>query len=78
MTFLENKRIVVTGSNGFFGKALMEIMHKFGIDRNNEIIGVRSKDFDLRDLKSAVRALEGAEVVINLAANVGGIGYNQK
>ena len=78
MAFLENKRIVITGSTGFFGKALMETMHNYGVDRNNEIIGVRSKDFDLRDLKSAVRALEDADVVINLAANVGGIGYNQK
>ena len=56
----------------------METMYRYGLNRNNRITGVGSKDFDLTNLKSAVRALEGADVVINLAANVGGIGYNQK
>ena len=69
---------MITGATGFFGKALMETMYRYGINRNNRITGVGSKDFDLTNSKSAVRALEGADVVINLAANVGGIGYNQK
>jgi GDP-L-fucose synthase len=78
VAFLDKKSIVVTGSSGFFGKALIEKMYKTGIDKNNKIVGVRSKEFDLRDSKQAIKALEGADVVINLAANVGGIGYNQK
>ena len=68
---------MITGATGFFGKALMETMYRYGLNRNNRITGVGSKDFDLTNSKSAVRALEGADIVINLAANVGGIGYNQ-
>jgi GDP-L-fucose synthase len=36
----------------------------------------RSSEHDLRDAAEARRALEGATIVIHLAANVGGIGYN--
>lgn len=78
MAYLENKKIVITGATGFFGKALIETMHNHGVNRNNEIISIGSKNFDLRDSNSAIKALEGANIVINLAANVGGIGYNQK
>ena len=38
----------------------------------------RSADHDLRDAAACREALEGAEVVIHLAANVGGIGYNRR
>lgn len=78
MAYLEKKRIVITGSTGFFGKSILETMHNFGLHRNNNIIGLGSKDFDLRNSESAVKALRDADIVINLAANVGGIGYNQK
>ena len=33
--------------------------------------------FDLRDYKSCIKAFKGADIVIHLAGNVGGIGYNQ-
>jgi GDP-L-fucose synthase len=38
----------------------------------------RSADHDLRDAPACHEALEGADVVIHAAANVGGIGYNQR
>jgi GDP-L-fucose synthase len=38
---------------------------------------VRSADRDLRDPAAALAAVEGATVVIHLAANVGGIGFNR-
>ena len=39
---------------------------------------VRSADFDLRDPVATRAAVEGAEVVIHLAARVGGIGFNRR
>ena len=38
----------------------------------------RSAEYDLRDPAAARAALEGAEVVIHLAARVGGIGFNRR
>src|SRR5690606_35532609 len=35
-----------------------------------------TSEYDLRVIDSCLRALEGAEIVIHLAANAGGIGYN--
>jgi GDP-L-fucose synthase len=39
---------------------------------------VRSADHDLRDQRAAREAVDGAEVVIHLAARVGGIGFNRR
>jgi GDP-L-fucose synthase len=39
---------------------------------------IRSADYDLRDRGACVEALRDARVVIHLAANVGGIGYNRR
>ncbi len=39
---------------------------------------VRSADHDLRDPAATRAAVEGAEVVIHLAARVGGIGFNRR
>jgi GDP-L-fucose synthase len=39
---------------------------------------VRSADHDLRDPRATRAAVDGAEVVVHLAANVGGIGFNRR
>ena len=39
---------------------------------------IRSADHDLRDRAACFEALHDAQVVIHLAANVGGIGYNRR
>jgi GDP-L-fucose synthase len=39
---------------------------------------VRSREHDLRDPAATRAAVGGAEVVVHLAANVGGIGYNRR
>lgn len=65
-------RVCVTGGHGFLGKPTVRILEQLGA----EVSAPRSAEFDLRDPAAARSALEGAEVVIHLAANVGGIGYN--
>ena len=43
-----------------------------------QIIIPRSREIDLRKLEDSRKILEGADIVIHLAAKVGGIGFNQE
>lgn len=72
---LHNKIIVLTGGTGFLGSAVTELLEK---EKPAELRSLSSKDYDLRDQAQAAAAVRGAGVVIHLAANVGGIGYNQE
>ena len=72
--FWSGKRVVVSGGAGFLGKPTTGLLRELGA----EVSVVRSAEFDLRDREATTRALEGAEVVLHLAANVGGIGFNRR
>jgi GDP-L-fucose synthase len=72
--FWSGKSVVVTGGAGFLGTPVIRMLGELGADAR----APRSAEFDLRDKAAATAALEGAEVVIHLAANVGGIGYNRR
>jgi GDP-L-fucose synthase len=66
--------VVVTGAAGFVGSALVRDLEALGA----EIRSVRSAEHDLRDPRATREAVDGAQVVIHLAANVGGIGFNRR
>jgi GDP-L-fucose synthase len=68
------KNVVVTGGAGFVGSALVRDLESLG----TAVRVVRSREHDLRDPLATREALEGAQVVIHLAANVGGIGFNRR
>ncbi len=77
-----NKKVVVTGGAGFLGGFVCRKLRERGVQDGN-IFVPRRKDFDLTEL-SAVRRLydeaftgKPTDVVIHLAAEVGGIGANQ-
>jgi GDP-L-fucose synthase len=72
--FWSGKRAVVTGGAGFLGKPTSVLLGELGA----EVRVIRSADYDLREREAAFRALEEAEVVLHLAANVGGIGFNRR
>ncbi len=66
--------MVVTGGAGFVGGALVGMLEELGAQARV----VRSAQHDLRDPLATREALDGAEVVFHLAANVGGIGFNRR
>src|SRR5215203_86595 len=72
--FWSGKSVAVTGGGGFLGRPTVALLDELGA----EVRTIRSADFDLRDRAACFEALEGAQVVVHLAANVGGIGYNRR
>jgi GDP-L-fucose synthase len=66
--------VTVTGGAGFFGTAVVLQLQGLGVEPRV----IRSSEFDLRDAAAARAAVEGADVVMHLAARVGGIGFNRR
>jgi GDP-L-fucose synthase len=75
--FWRGRRVMVTGGGGFLGKAVVRRLESAGAD---EIFVPRSQDYDLRTPEGIERALTDGrpQMVIHLAAVVGGIGANRE
>src|ERR1700682_662172 len=73
--FWRGRHVVVTGGAGFLGSRVVSQLRERGA-RN--VLVPRSADLDLRLRENCRRAVEGADLVIHLAATVGGIGFNRE
>lgn len=76
MTFWDDKKILLTGGAGFLGSHIVEQLAERGV-RKDQLYVPRSRDLDLRKWENCVKAVKGRDIVIHLAAKVGGIGFNQ-
>ena len=74
---LRGKRILVTGGAGFLGKQVIAQLCQAGADPN-KITVPRSRDCDLRQMTNCQRVADQQDVIIHLAAHVGGIGLNRE
>jgi GDP-L-fucose synthase len=76
MNFWQQKRVMVTGGAGFLGSYVVEKLQGLGA---RHIFVPRSREYNLTEKEAVERAYRDAkpDLVIHLAAKVGGIGANQ-
>lgn len=74
--FWNNKKILVTGGNGFVGSHVVSLLTSLKKVDPSNIIVPSSKTCDLRIYQDAEKVMQGVDIVLHLAADVGGIAYS--
>jgi len=72
---LKDRRIVVTGGGGFLGSRVVARLKERGA---NNIVIPRSETMDLMERDNCRRVAQDADLIIHMAAKVGGIGFNRE
>ncbi len=74
---LQDKRILVTGGAGFLGRQVIAQLEQAGANPD-KITVPRSSEYDLCVMENCQRAAAHQDIIIHLAAHVGGIGLNRE
>lgn len=78
MINLFDKKILITGVQGFLGKHLIKnLLEKRKVPKDNLFLP-SFEELDLRRWENCQKAVKGQDIVIHLAAKVGGIGLNRE
>ena len=72
---LSSKRITVTGASGFLGSFVIDELKKQGA---KNIFTPTSEEYDLTTLDACKKIAKDSDIIIHLAAKVGGIGANMQ
>ena len=76
MSFWKRKKVLLTGGAGFLGREVFSKLVDSGA-APEDIRIPRSKETDLRRWENCQEAVKDIDLVIHLAARVGGIGFNR-
>lgn len=74
MDFWQGKWVAVTGGRGFVGSHVVDLLRR----RGAQALPISRQDANLESLEECRRICGAQDIVIHMAARVGGVGYNSK